>query len=72
MEKSGTKEKSMPEGTEERELDFFSKYLSIWVAVCFIPGTALGYAFPGFARALGEIEIAEVSIPVAVVLLIMM
>lgn len=72
MEKSGTKERSMPEGAKQRELDFFSKYLSIWVAVCIILGTALGYAFPGFARALGGIEIAEVSIPVAVVLLIMM
>ncbi len=51
---------------------FFSKYLSIWVAVCIILGTAIGYIFPGFADTLGEIEIANVSIPVAIVLLIMM
>ncbi|HIH73747.1 MAG TPA: arsenic resistance protein, partial [Methanosarcina sp.] len=62
----------MPEDNEERELDFFSKYLSIWVAVCIILGTAIGYLFPGFAGTLGGIEIANVSIPVAVVLLIMM
>ncbi|WP_052721708.1 ACR3 family arsenite efflux transporter [Methanosarcina siciliae] len=66
------KEKLMPEGEEERELDFFSKYLSVWVAVCIILGTAIGYLFPGFADALGGIEIANVSIPVAVVLLVMM
>ncbi|AKB24089.1 Arsenical-resistance protein ACR3 [Methanosarcina sp. MTP4] len=62
----------MPEGQEERELDFFSKYLSVWVAICIILGTAIGYVFPGFADALGGIEIANVSVPVAVVLLIMM
>ncbi|HII00249.1 TPA: ACR3 family arsenite efflux transporter [Methanosarcinaceae archaeon] len=62
----------MPEEQEERELDFFSKYLSVWVAICIVLGTAIGYAFPGFADALGGIEIAKVSVPVAVVLLIMM
>ncbi|AKB17766.1 Arsenical-resistance protein ACR3 [Methanosarcina sp. WWM596] len=62
----------MPEEEGERELDFFSKYLSVWVAFCIILGTAIGYMFPGFADTLGGIEIANVSIPVAVVLLIMM
>jgi ACR3 family arsenite transporter len=62
----------MSEEQEERELDFFSKYLSVWVAICIVLGTAVGYAFPGFADALGRIEIANVSIPVAIVLLIMM
>lgn len=57
---------------EKRDLDFFSKYLSIWVAVCIILGTAAGYIFPAFADSLGRLEIANVSIPVAVVLLIMM
>lgn len=62
----------MPEDQEKRELDFFSKYLSVWVAICIVLGTAIGYSFPGFADALGGIEIANVSIPVALVLLIMM
>ncbi len=62
----------MSEEQEERELDFFSKYLSLWVAICIVLGTAVGYAFPGFADALGKLEIANVSIPVAIVLLIMM
>ena len=57
---------------EKRDLDFFSKYLSIWVAVCIIIGTAVGYIFPAFADSLGRLEIANVSIPVAIVLLIMM
>ena len=57
---------------DERDLDFFSKYLSIWVAVCIVLGTAIGYLFPPFADTLGQYEIANVSIPIAVVLLIMM
>ena len=57
---------------EERELTFFDKYLSLWVVVCIILGTAIGYFFPKSALALGGFEIANVSIPVAVVLLIMM
>jgi len=57
---------------EERKLNVFDNYLSAWVAVCIILGTAIGYFFPRAATALGGFEIANVSIPVAVVLLIMM
>lgn len=67
---SGEREKI--EFEEERELDFFSKYLSVWVVVCIVLGTVIGYAFPGFADSLGKIEIANVSVPVAAVLLVMM
>ena len=54
---------------DDRKLDFFSKYLTIWVAVCIIVGTLLGNAFPRFAKTLGSWEVANVSIPVAIVLL---
>ncbi|NLW33050.1 MAG: ACR3 family arsenite efflux transporter [Fibrobacter sp.] len=57
---------------EERALNFFDKYLSIWVAVCIVLGTGTGYLFPGAASILSGIEVANVSLPVAVVLLIMM
>jgi len=56
----------------EENIDFFSRYLSIWVALCIILGTGIGYFFPEFANVLGGFEIANVSIPVAVVLLVMM
>ncbi len=57
---------------DKRELDFFSKYLSIWVAICIVLGTAIGYLFPKFANTVGQYEIANVSIPIAIVLLVMM
>ncbi|MCS3924035.1 ACR3 family arsenite efflux transporter [Methanosalsum natronophilum] len=57
---------------DEKDLDFFSKYLSIWVAICIVLGTGIGYFFPSFAGTLGQYELANVSIPIAIVLLIMM
>lgn len=59
-------------GQTQEELDFFSKYLTLWVAICIILGTGIGYFFPGLATSLGEFEVANVSIPVAFVLLVMM
>lgn len=55
-----------------RKLDIFSKYLSIWVAVAIIFGSILGNVFQGFSETLGSWQVANVSIPVAVVLLFMM
>ncbi len=57
---------------EERELTFFDKYLSLWVVACIVLGTAIGYFFPKAATNLGRFEVANVSIPVAIVLLAMM
>jgi ACR3 family arsenite transporter len=57
---------------DDRRLDFFSRYLTVWVAVCITLGTLLGNLFPGAAQAIGSFEVANVSIPVALVLLVMM
>jgi arsenite transporter len=56
----------------EKELDVFSKYLSVWVAICILSGTLLGYFFPSLSAFLTELEFANVSIPIALVLLMMM
>jgi len=43
----------------------FERYLTVWVALCIVVGTAFGHLFPaGFAR-LGGIEVANVNLPVA-------
>jgi len=55
-----------------RKLNFFDRYLTVWVAACIIAGTAIGYFLPAFSKYLGAMEIANVSIPVALVLLAMM
>ena len=56
----------------EKELDLFSKYLSLWVVVCIIVGTLLGYFFPSLSGSLAKLEFANVSLPIATVLLMMM
>lgn len=55
-----------------RKLNFFDRYLTIWVGICIIFGTGIGYFFPSFSSYLGSLEFANVSIPVALVLLAMM
>ena len=55
----------------EKHIGFFAKYLSIWVAVCIILGVAIGVVFPVVPETLGRMEYANVSIPVAVLIWLM-
>lgn len=52
-------------------ISFFAKYLSIWVALCIVAGVAIGYLWPGVPAFLGRFEYAQVSIPVAVLIWLM-
>ncbi|NFV81838.1 ACR3 family arsenite efflux transporter [Magnetospirillum aberrantis] len=49
----------------------FERYLSLWVALCIVVGVALGHFLPGAARALGDLEVARVNLPVAVLVWLM-
>lgn len=51
-----------------RELSFFEKYLSIWVAICIVLGVVLGRLFPIIPNTLGEFEYAHVNIPIAILI----
>ncbi len=55
----------------ENGLDFFGRYLTIWVALCIIVGVSLGQIFPAFPRVLSKFEYAKVSIPVAILIWLM-
>jgi arsenite transporter len=68
----GKSEDSNSNKKTERELDLFSKYLSLWVGVCIVDGTLLGYFFPSLSTFLTKLQFANVSVPIAAVLLIMM
>ena len=52
-------------------MSLFERYLSIWVLLCIIAGIALGHWFPNTFHALGELEIANVNLPVAVLVWLM-
>jgi len=49
----------------------FERYLTLWVALCIVAGIALGYVFPAFFQLIGSAEIANVNLPVAVLIWLM-
>ena len=57
--------------TEERRLGIWEKYLTLWVALSIIAGTALGRAFPQVADILAKLEVANISIPIAILVFAM-
>ena len=49
----------------------FERYLTVWVALCIVAGVALGHVMPGVFQAIGSAEIAQVNLPVAVLIWLM-
>jgi len=56
---------------EEIKLRAFERYLTLWVALCILAGIGVGWLFPSFPAALKKAEVAQVSIPVAVLIWLM-
>jgi ACR3 family arsenite transporter len=54
-----------------REMPFFERYLSLWVAACIVIGILFGRLAPGFFESLGSMEVAQVNMPVAVLIWLM-
>jgi ACR3 family arsenite transporter len=52
-------------------MSLFERYLTLWVALCIAAGVALGHVMPGVFQATGELEIAKVNLPVAVLIWLM-
>jgi len=49
-------------------LSIFERYLTVWVALCMIIGTLIGYFWPDTATILSKATYAQISIPVAVLI----
>jgi ACR3 family arsenite transporter len=49
-------------------MNWFQKYLSVWVLLAMVGGVLLGYFVPPVAHALDQATVAQVSIPIAVLL----
>jgi ACR3 family arsenite transporter len=56
----------------ERNLNIFEKYLTLWVFLCIGGGILLGKEAPGFAVKLDSLSVQQVSIPIAICLFFMM
>ena len=52
-------------------MGLFERYLTLWVALCIVAGIVLGQAAPGPFHALGAATVAEVNLPVAVLVWLM-
>lgn len=52
-------------------IGFFERYLTIWVIVCMAVGVLIGKFFPAIPTFLGRFEYANVSIPVAILIWLM-
>ena len=59
----------MPE--KERKLGIWGKYLTLWVALCIGAGIGLGRLFPDLSDVLAKFEVANISIPIAILLFAM-
>jgi len=49
----------------------FERYLTLWVGLCIVVGVALGHVLPGMFQAIGSAEVAQVNLPVAVLIWLM-
>ncbi len=64
----------MSEATTQKRLNFFERYLSLWVALCMVIGVGIGKILPGFTGALRRMEFGEgsqINIPIAVLIWLM-
>jgi len=52
-------------------MSFFERTLTLWVAACIVAGIALGHFFPSVFQAIGAAEVAQVNLPVAVLIWLM-
>jgi len=61
----------MNEEKKALKIGFFDKYLTLWVAACMVVGVLIGKFLPAVPDFLGQFEYANVSIPIAILIWIM-
>ena len=49
-------------------MGFFERYLTVWVLICIAIGISLGSLIPEIFQRIGQLEIAKINLPVAVLL----
>ena len=59
------------EGKKNTGIGFFEKYLTVWVILCMVAGVLIGRFLPGIPAFLGQFEYANVSIPIAILIWLM-
>ncbi|OIQ83290.1 sodium bile acid symporter family protein [mine drainage metagenome] len=52
-------------------ISFFERYLTLWVALCIVAGISLGQLLPPLFQTIGQMEVAQVNIPVGLLIWVM-
>ena len=52
-------------------MSLFERYLTVWVFLCIVVGITLGQLFPGPFQAVGQMEVAQVNLPVGLLIWVM-
>lgn len=52
-------------------MSVFERYLTVWVLLCIIAGIVLGQLAPGVFQAIGRMEVAQVNLPVGLLIWVM-
>ena len=56
---------------EQKQIGFFEKYLTLWVALCIIAGIAIGHLAGERMQLLSKMEVFTVNIPIAILVWLM-
>ena len=54
-----------------KPISFFERYLTLWVFLCILAGIALGQLLPDLFQAIGALEVAQVNLPVGLLIWVM-
>jgi ACR3 family arsenite transporter len=52
-------------------MSFFERWLTLWVALCIVVGVILGQQLPGPVQVLGRMTLAQVNVPVGILIWVM-
>jgi arsenite transporter len=52
-------------------MNVFERYLTLWVALCIVAGVVLGQLFPSAVRAIGDMQVARVNVPIGLLIWVM-
>lgn len=52
-------------------MSVFERYLTLWVFLCIVLGVALGQLMPGLFQSIGRLEVAQVNLPVGILIWVM-
>lgn len=61
----------MPASDTRPAISFFERYLTLWVALCIVVGVLLGHALPGLVHTVAALEVAQVNLPVGLLIWVM-